>query len=76
MENLYAIVVNGTTYFLKGIIPKSRYNEVEEIVNSITICESDDNCSLYLEDITKKLKIKLQVKVTPIKVKYVFRRRK
>lgn len=76
MENLYAIIVNGTTYFIKGIIPKSRYNEVEEIVNSITISESDDNCSLYLEQITEKLNMKLQVNVTPINVKYVFRRRK
>lgn len=76
MENLYAIVINGTTYFLKGIIPQSSYNEVEKIVNSITISESDANCSLYLEQITEKLKIKLQVNVTPINVKYVFRKRK
>ncbi len=76
MEHLYALVVNGSTYYLKGNIPKSAYNEIENLINSIAICEEDVNCSMYLDQITEKLKNKLQISLIPINVKYVFRKRK
>lgn len=72
MENLYALSISGTTYFLKGKLSLQECQLIDQIskeFKKIPFEEEQHFCERFLETINNKLNIKLYK--TPIT--YVFR---
>lgn len=71
MKDLYALVVNGKMYYCMGKINDSQIDLVESIAKQLTDkSELRNNCEEFCNLVGEKLNIVL----TPINIKYVFRK--
>lgn len=71
MESLYALAVNGKMYYCLGKIDDSQMDIVESIAKHLTDkSELRNNCEEFCNLVGEKLNIVL----TPISIKHVFRK--
>ena len=71
MQSLYALVVRGKMYYCLGQIDDSQIDLIESIAKNLTDkSELRNDCEAFCNLVGKKLNIVL----TPISIKHVFRK--